>query len=342
MPSLVLTSDTLEVRLKSRRVEVLRRNPAHPEQPAQRSEIPLLDVERLLIIGQPSVSLPVLVEIMDEGIPCFFLTSHGRWRGSLSPDKNQNALRRVRQYEQSLDLGFCLKVARNLIYAKLKNSRRVLQRLAANRELSNTPEHKTVCEELLQYAEKSLTADSLDELHGYEGMGAARYFKRLGEFFPADIPFKGRTRRPPRDEANALMSWSYTILLGELEGAVRAHGLDASLGVFHEFAAGRPSLALDLLEPLRAPVADLLVLNILNHNILKKEHFEIDSKDGGTYLKESARKPYFIAYEQSMTRQFCVTKDSPHTDLRKVLDEQVCTYLRMLEKGTDEPFFLLP
>ena len=342
MPSLVLTSDTLDVRLKSRRLEVLRRNPDHPEQTPQRSEIPLLDVERLVIIGQPSVSLPVLVELMDEGIPCFFLTAHGRWRGSLSPDNNQNALRRVRQYEQSTDPAFCLKVARNLIYAKLKNSRRVLQRLAANRELSNTPEHKDVCAELLQYAEKSRIATSLDELRGYEGMGAARYFKRLGEFFPEDIPFKGRTRRPPRDEANALMSWSYTILLGELEGAVRAHGLDASIGVFHEFASGRPSLALDLLEPLRAPVADLLVLNILNHNILRKEHFEIDEEDGGTYLKESARKPYFVAYEQSMTRQFTMTRESPHTDLRKVLDEQVCIYLRMLEKDTDEPFFLLP
>lgn len=342
MPSLVLTSDTLSVRLLSRRLEVFRRNPKEPDTAIARTEVPLFDLDRVVLIGQPSVTIPVLTELMDAGIPCFFLTAHGRWRGALCPDNNRNAARRIRQYEQASDPVFGLHVARRLIYAKLRNSRRVLQRLAANRELTDTPEHESVCNELKHLSQRATGAETLDELRGIEGLAAARYFRRIGTFFPESAPFRERSRRPPRDAANALLSWTYTILLGEVEGAVRSHGLDASIGVLHVDTTNTPSLALDLLEPLRPAIADLLVLSILNHNILRPEHFEVSGEDGGTYLTEEARKPYFIAYEQAMTRRFALVKGAPHTDFRRVIDAQVCAYLRALEQGSDEVFFLLP
>lgn len=233
-------------------------------------------------------------------------------------------------------------MARRLVYAKLRNSRRVLQRLAANRELTDTTEHESVCVELKHLAQRAMEAETLDELRGIEGLAAARYFRRLGTFFPVSVPFRERSRRPPRDAANAILSWTYTILLGEVEGAVRSHGLDAAIGVLHTDTSNTPSLALDLLEPLRPAVADLLVLGILNHNVLRPEHFELNSEDGGTYLTEEARKSYFIAYEQAMTRRFSLSKGAPHTDFRKVIDAQVCAYIRMLEQGSDETFFDLP
>ena len=342
MPSLILTSDTLSVRLQSKRLEVLRHNPKEPGAVTVRTEVPLFDLDRVVVIGRPAVTVPVLAELMDAGIPCFFLTAKGRWRGALSPDNNLNAARRLRQYEQATDPEFGLRVSRRLIVAKIRNSRRVLQRLAANRELSDTPEHEAVCNELKHLSQRAAGAATLDELRGIEGLAAARYFRRHGSFFPATAPFRERSRRPPRDAANALLSWTYTILLGEVEGMVRSHGLDAAVGVLHADTFNTPSLALDLLEPLRPAVADLLVLSLLNHSILRPEHFEIDGEDGGTYLTEEARKPFFVAYEQAMTRRFSLAAGEPHTDFRRVIDAQVCAYLRALEQGRDEPFFLLP
>ncbi len=291
MPSLILGSDTLSVRLNSRRLEVVRRDHKNPQAETVHTDVPLHDLDRVVVIGQPSLTTPVLAELMDTGIPCYFLTRYGRWRGALSPDRNLNAARRIRQYEQATDPLFGLRVARRLVAAKIRNSRRVLQRLAANRELTDTPEHEAACEGLRAMIGQAADAATLDELRGVEGMAAARYFRRIAAFFPAATPFSGRTRRPPRDAANALLSWTYTILLGEVEGAVRAHGLDAAIGVLHEDTYNTPSLALDLLEPLRPAVADLLVLSILNHNILRPEHFEYSAEDGGTYLTEEARKP---------------------------------------------------
>ncbi len=344
MPSLVLTSDCLSLRLESRRIDVVRRNPNSPDDPPVRTQVPFHDLDRVVVIGRPAVTLPVLTELMDNGIPTFFLTAKGRWRGAIAPDRNLNAARRVRQYEMATDPDFCLRVARRLVEAKLRNCRRVLQRLAANRELSDTVEHESICNELKHLVQRAGNAGTADELRGVEGLAAARYFRRIGQFFPREVPFRERTRRPPRDAANALLSWTYTILLGEVEGAVRAHGLDAGLGVLHSDALNAPSLALDLLEPLRPAVADLLVLGILNHGILKPEHFEVHSDDGGTYLTEAARKPFFVAYEQAMTRRFSPARGEPHTDLRHAIDDQVCTYLAALERGKSDDivFFHLP
>jgi CRISPR-associated protein Cas1 len=343
MPSLILSSDTLSVRLHSRRLEIVRRDHKNPQAETVRTDVPLHDLDRVVVIGRPSLTTPVLTELMDSGIPCYFLTRTGRWRGTLSSDRNLNAARRIRQYEQATDPFFGLRVARRLIAAKIRNSRRVLQRLAANRELTDTPEHEVICKDLHVMIGHALNAETLDEVRGVEGMAAARYFRRIATFFPAATPFSGRSRRPPRDAANALLSWTYAILLGEVEGAVRSHGLDAAIGCLHQDTLNTPSLALDLLEPLRPAVADLLVLSILNHNILRPEHFEYSAEDGGTYLTEEARKPFFITYEQAMTRRFAPSKDAPHTTLRQVIDMQVCTYLRALERGVcEEDFFLLP
>ena len=114
-----------------------------------------------------------------------------------------------------------------------------------------------------------------------------------------------------------MLSWSYTILLGEVDGVVRSHGLDACIGYLHALSHGVPSLSLDLLEPLRAPICDLLVLNLLNHRVLTEEDFRFDAVEGGYYLKEESHRAFFLAYENSMTRKFAAGKGEPHTDFRK-------------------------
>ena len=341
MPPLILTGDTVSVRLESRHLEVIR-IVQDGQKPDMRLRVPLVDIDRVVIVGRPNISIPVLQRLMFDGIPAFFLTARGRWVGALAPDNNRNAARRIRQYEISGDQLMALRVARKIVCAKVRNSRRVLQRLSSNRQESDDPVQQQVNQQLNDLAGQALTAESLEELRGLEGLAAARYFARLGQFFPENVPFNGRNRQPPRDPANALLSWTYTILLGEVEGAVRSHGLDACIGFLHAVSHGAPSLALDLLEPLRGPVCDLLALNLLNHKVLTDENFRYNSMDDGFYLKEDSHRAFFIGYENAMTRKFSAAKGEAHTDFRRVIDDSVVAILRAMEGREDFEFFLMP
>ncbi|HXK60586.1 MAG TPA: CRISPR-associated endonuclease Cas1 [Acidobacteriota bacterium] len=341
MASLVISSETISVRLISKHLEVIRWV-EWGKKAESRMRVPLVDVDRVVVVGYPSISLPVLYRLLRNGVPCFFLSSKGHWVGSLTPDNNKNAGRRLRQYQVANDSEFALRVARKLIWAKLRNSRRVLQRLSANRDESHLPEQERVDRELMELAGRAAEASSLEELRGYEGLAAARYFNRLGSFFPENVPFGGRSRRPPRDAANALLSWTYSVVLGEVDGCVRGHGLDACLGFLHGIQHGTPSLSLDLLEPLRGPVCDLLVLNLLNHRVLTEANFRFDSASGGFYLKEESRKTFFSSYEATMTRQFIPAKGQPHTDFRRIIESSVTGLLRAMEGDELPEFFLMP
>ena len=130
--------------------------------------------------------------------------------------------------------------------------------------------------------------------------------------------------------------------LAEVDGAVRAAGLDPCLGFLHEIAYGRPALSLDLLEPLRGPLGDLHVLRLLNHQLLQKGDFEFRADDGGTYLTREARAKYLHEYERTMTRRFAPEKNAPHTDFRGVIREQVAALLRAMEKARPPEFFQMP
>ena len=342
MPSLVITNDTVTVNLESRHLELVKRAEGDSENRLIKLRAPLYDIDRVVVCGRPCISMAVFQKFMRDGIPVFFVTSHGRWIGSLCSDNNMNAERRIRQYQLSSDRIFSLEIARKIVFAKIKNSRRVLQRLSANRKLSDEQEQIVTSDRLDSMAEKAASAENIEELRGYEGMASALYFARLSSFFPDDLPFKERSRRPPRDEANALMSWTYTILLGEIDGAVRSHGLDPCIGFLHEISHGRPSMSLDLLEPLRAPLCDMLVLHLFNHQIFKKEDFEFNSEDGGTYMKQDGRKEFFREYEMTMTRKFSPKKGDSHVDFRKVIENSVLAVLKAMEGKTDYEFFLMP
>lgn len=342
MPSLVLNGNHLAARRESRRL-ILRR--AGDDLVAAASlSVPLTDVDRATVVGHPHIPVSVLQRLMKEGIPVAFISEKGYWYGTLHPDGDRNAARRLMQYRQQDRPEARLACTKKIIHAKIRNQRRALQRLAANRNQSKASAHLDTLEMLKQLTRKAGQAVDLDELRGTEGFAAARYFQQLAPFFPENTPFSGRSRRPPRDAANALLSWTYTIVLSEVDTALRLQGLDPCLGWLHETSAGTPALALDLLEPLRAPVCDLLVLNLLNHAILKPEDFHISADDGDTYLNETARKKFFVHYESHMQRKFKPAPNAPHTDLRQCITRQVWTTLRLLEnpEHPDANLFLMP
>ena len=333
MSTLFLTPDVRSVSLANGALEI---ESGATERPHAR--ILLSAIDRVAVVGEPRVSLPALLALLDAGIPCFFVSPHGRWRGALHSDEDRNAARRLRQLGRASDRRFALAVARALVSAKIANQISVLDRLGRNRHARRGLFRRG--DELSRARREAEKARSLESLRGVEGAASRAYFEALGGAFPDAMPFRGRNRRPPRDAANSLLSFSYALLLGEMEGAVRAHGLDPAIGYLHEDRTRTPSLPLDLMEPFR-PACDRFAVKLASLGVLRTaDHFE-SRDDGGVHLNSDGRRAFFPAWEEEMERTF-PGADGQSTTLRRELRRAPCIYLDALENDASPSFFSLP
>lgn len=330
MATLVINRDSISVKLESNHL-VLHE---HANGDSSKS-VPLVDVDRVVVVGQPAITFPVLAKLLDLGIPCSFLTHGGRWRGMMDGDPGFHADRRRLQYKRVSDTDFALLLARRIVSDKIANSRRTLQRLAAERPISL--ERNAEWAALANYAASLPLAKTAEVVRGIEGASAKVYFNLLDGFFPAESPFHSRSRRPPRNPANALMSFVYVLLAGVFTGAIRAHGLDAAAGFFHCGDDRSPALALDLMEPFRPAFADRLALSLLNrHRVKPSEHFE-PTEGGGFHLTDDGRRIVFAAFDEMMSRQ--ILTESGRMTHRQVVDMTVCRFIGMIEGKEDVWFF---
>ena len=188
---------------------------------------------------------------------------------------------------------------------------------------------------------KASKAKSLDSLRGYEGIGASLYFRGLSRFFPDTMPFTRRSRRPPRDAANALLSWTYTMVNVELKSALTVAGLDPCIGALHTVGYGRPSLALDLLEPLRPALCDLFVLRLAKLRIITEADFQKNEDEGGVTLRSEAMKKFFVHYEKRMQRPFKQAGTGRPTTFRQYVRDTALDYTKALRQGIAVKPFLM-
>jgi CRISPR-associated protein Cas1 len=342
MPSLFLLTPGTRVGLQSRalRIEI----PAHDEAAAVDRTLPLVEIERVIIGDATQTTTAALVALLELDVPVSFCSWSGRVLGLLRPPSTASAGARLEQYRRCLDPGFCLDLARSLIEAKTLNQRRFLQRLAANRSLDVSPATDWF-NQLIQHATR---APSTDALRGLEGTASARYFDELARFFPASFPFERRSRRPPHNPVNAVLSYAYTILGGEIEALLWACGLDPALGVYHATEDRRASLALDLLEPFRAPVCDALAVDLFSHEMLNASHFEkrvsddkTDNAQPGIFLTLDGRKKFFVQYERRLERQFTYEFTGQRTTLRQLLERQCLDLKKTILEGAPFVPFLM-
>jgi CRISPR-associated protein Cas1 len=201
-------------------------------------------------------------------------------RGRLAPPRHKNLGLRHAQYDRARDAVFCLAVARAIVDGKLRNSRALAYRIRRS--------HPEVAAAWLQRLEEAVAAvveaEDMDVLRGVEGAAAKAYFSVLRGALREEMTFSRRTRRPPRDPANALLSFGYTLLTHNLMTACEVVGLDPYDGFFHADKYGRPALALDLVEEFRGPVVDSVVQLVINKRIIGPEDF-VEGRNGGIYLR---------------------------------------------------------
>lgn len=294
------------------------------------AEIPCAKLETIFLYGAVQVTTQALAELLDHGIELAFFTLSGRLRGQLTPPKAKNVVLRMKQYELASDPQRCLDLSRELITAKIANSAAVLRRFRRNHADAVSREALT---ELDSLRERVAATKTLDELRGVEGSAAARYFGTFAALVPRSFNFTGRNRRPPRDPVNALLSFGYVLVGNEIQSLLDGMGFDPFIGFFHQIDYGRPSLALDLVEELRAPLVDRFSLGLVSRRTLTPEDFTT-TPEKGVVLERSSLRTFFRCYEEELTRPMKL--DGETLTFRQVFRRQAERLARCLVDG--EPY----
>lgn len=266
-----------------------------------RLRVPLLQLSGLVLFGNVLISPALLHRCSDDGLDVVWLTRHGRFKGRLAGATGGNVLLRRAQHLALSDGERRQAIGRNLLAGKLRNSRFMLLRGA--REASSEGERldlREAADRIAVIIGRLAQRGDLDLMRGDEGEAARTYFDAFPALIRGDrdvFSFRGRSRRPPLDRMNALLSFLYTLLRADCTAALEGVGLDPQVGFFHALRPGRPALALDLMEELRPVVADRIALNLVNLGQLGPQDFE-DHPGGAVYLSESGRRTVLVAYQK--------------------------------------------
>ncbi|WP_245239727.1 CRISPR-associated endonuclease Cas1 [Methylobacterium variabile] len=237
---------------------------------AERGRAPLHLLEGVVSFGRAGASPSLLTACAEAGITISYLDPNGRFLARVEGPRTGNVLLRRAQYRASDDPARAVVIVRGIVAAKTANQRAVVRRALRDHggSLGEAATGLAAAEaRLTDVARRTLVADSIDGLRGLEGEAAQVYFRVFGAFVRVeDLAFRfgGRSRRPPLDRLNALMSFLYALLGHDCRSALEAHGLDPQVGFLHTDRPGRASLALDLMEELRPVLADRLALSLVN------------------------------------------------------------------------------
>lgn len=266
----------------------------------KKAQYPLLVLESIISFSYKGASPALMGACARNGIQLVFLTPRGRFLARVCGQEQGNVLLRKEQYRLSDKLEKSCHIARNFIFGKVYNQRWVLERtLRDHRMRVDAAKLESASQALAGLLPAIETQTDLDALRGLEGEASVRYFRVFDEMVlnqKADFLFDGRNRRPPTDNMNALLSFAYVLLSNDCASALESVGLDSYVGFMHRDRPGRTSLALDLMEELRAPMADRLCITLVNNRVLQDKHFE-RQESGAVFLGEDGRKLFLSAWQ---------------------------------------------
>ena len=262
---------------------------------------PLHHLTAVVCFGHISLSAPLMHRLAEEGLALVLLDGNGRFKARLEGAVSGNVLLRQAQFQRVTNPAFTLDMARACVAGKIKNTRQVLQRGARESKVEEEAKILTRRADDLAASLRALPeAKDLDSLRGIEGEAARQYFSGLNLLVRPDqraaFQMDGRTRRPPRDRFNALLSFLYAMWMNDCRSALEAAGLDPQVGFLHALRPGRAALALDLMEEFR-PWADRLALSLINRGQVAADDFVV-REGGGVSLEPDGRKTVVVAYQE--------------------------------------------
>ncbi len=263
----------------------------------QEAQLPML--EQILVFGQSQLTTQLIRACLFRSIPIVYLSRMGRCYGRVLPVTS--GYRSLARQQYALSEAMQLTIAQQIVEAKLKNCRVILQR--QHRRQDNVEVLRAITQ-LANLAQQAGQAATTEQLMGYEGAGAASYFGVLGACIDnPDFAWTGRSKRPPGDPMNAMLSFGYQVVWNHLLSLIELQGLDPYVACLHQGNERHPALASDLVEVFRAPIVDSLVLYLVNrHMVSAIDDFDFPA-DGGCYLNESGRKKLLRALIGRMEEQ---------------------------------------
>lgn len=291
--------------------------------------IPAETLEVIEVFGKIQITTQCVTECLKRGVNILFYSTQGAYFGRLISTNHVNVQRQRMQEKVTEDKQFRLDFSRRIINAKIRNQIVVLRRYARNRE--NDIRRAVI--EMQNMYRKLETAQSIEQLMGYEGTAAKIYFRELGRLIDPAFAFAGRNRRPPRDPFNSVISLGYSIILNELYGKIEGKGLNPYFGVMHSDREKHPTLASDLMEEWRAVLIDSVALSMLNGHELQREDFYSGTDQPGVFLTKEGFKKYVQKLESKFrTESRYLTYIDYSVSFRRAMDLQINQFIRAIEE----------
>jgi CRISPR-associated protein Cas1 len=268
--------------------------------------VPLHNLEGIVTFGYTGASPALMGKCAENKIALSFLTANGRFIAGVHGMEKGNVVLRKAQYRVSDNEEMSAEIAKNILVGKLYNSRWVIERAARDYPMRlDVPKFKSASVSIAHAISSLQNAENLGELRGIEGEAAQCYFSVFDDMVlqnKEDFYFRTRTRRPPLDRVNALLSFIYTLLGNDIAAALTSVGLDSYVGFLHRDRPGRRSLALDLLEELRAPLADRFVLTLINTRQIDASGFT-EKESGAVIMDDDTRRTVLSAWQKRKQEQ---------------------------------------
>lgn len=270
------------------------------EEQKELGRLPLHNLEGIVSFGYRGTSPALMGACAERNISLCYLTPQGKFLARVSGKTKGNVVLRQRQFDSARDENVSLEIAKNCIIGKVYNARWVLERAVRDHSMQIDSERvKAASGHLKNSLEFIQKSTSKEQLRGYEGEAASIYFGVLDELIlqqKKDFVFQGRNKRPPLDNVNALLSFVYTLLTNTITSALESVGLDPYVGYLHTDRPGRASLALDLIEELRAVLADRFVLSLINKKIVNAKNFS-KKENGAVLMDDELRKKVLTEWQ---------------------------------------------
>lgn len=262
--------------------------------------LPLHNLESIIAFGYIGASPALMGYCAEQNISIVFLTMNGQFLARVIGKSKGNVVLRKEQYRISDNEKISTLIARNFIVGKIYNNKWILERITRDYALRiNVDQFKKTSKHLSKIIAKVRECDNLEVLRGLEGQAAISYNKLFDQMIlqqKEDFNFVMRSRRPPLDNVNAMLSFGYTLLANDMASALESVGLDAYVGFLHRERPGRASLALDVMEELRGIYVDRFVLSLINKKMIKKEDF-LKKENGAVIMTDNGRKNFLIAWQ---------------------------------------------
>lgn len=292
------------------------------------TKIPAETLESISFFGNPQMTTQCMQQCMKRGIPVSFYSKGGQYFGRLESTGHVNVERQRRQCEL-FHKPFALEFSKKIVRAKIHNQIVVLDRYGRSRQMN--VQEATQNMKILE--RKVFTCTSIDQIMGYEGAAARYYFSTLGRLVESDFRFEKRSRRPPKDAFNSMLSLGYSMLMNEIYGKLENRGLNPYFGFMHQDREKHPTLASDLMEEWRAVIVDAVVMNLINGHEIKIEQFSYDTYGNGVFLNRDAMKIFINKMEKRMGTDNSYLKHIEYrVSFRRSLELQIDSLIHAMQE----------